>query len=163
MGPAGKQGPCYPMIKAYPDAGYCTQVCGSRCCRVADVWTLPGEELSYEFWRANYPRPGKDTCGCLDESGLCRIHDGRRPLICSLFPYFKFEGAVLASLSCKYVREVVLPATSSHTVRDRLFQDILECIDCQCSAEETRQIEQRLRECKGVFLLIRGNRAPEAA
>ncbi|HHV79939.1 MAG TPA: hypothetical protein GXX40_10125 [Firmicutes bacterium] len=146
------------MIKPYPDAWYCSKVCGSRCCKVADVWTLQGEELSYEFWKANYPRLGKSTCGCLDENGLCIVHDAHRPLICRIFPYFRFEDAVLASLSCKYVSEVILPSINSHIIRDSLFREVLEYIDCECSGDRVRQIEQRLRECKGLFLLIRGNR-----
>lgn len=146
------------VLAPYPDVSYCTQICRSRCCRVADVWTLPGEELSYEFWSANYPRLGKDTCGCLDAQGLCSIHDGRRPLICRIYPYFKFEDAVLASLSCQYVREVVLPGITTHAVRDRLFREILEYIECECLEEQARLIEQNLRVRKGLFLLIRGNR-----
>ncbi|MGB9867481.1 MAG: hypothetical protein ACPLPR_06180 [Bacillota bacterium] len=146
------------VIEPYPDARYCSEVCGSLCCKVADVWTLQGEELSYDFWSANYPRLGKSTCGCLADNGLCNIHDNRRPLVCRIFPYFQFEGAVLASLSCRYVRDVVLPSVDTHVSRDWLFKEILEYLEYECSKEQLLQIEQRLRECKGLFLLVRGNR-----
>lgn len=145
------------MVKPYPDGFYCSKICQSQCCRNVDIYVLKSEEISYEFWKANYPSLGRKTCGCLDAEGLCSIHEGPRPLICRIYPYFIYQGGIMASLNCKYVSEVVLPSLTSHVVRDRVFKQILEYLTLECSDEQVVEIEDRLRQCKGVFLLFRGN------
>lgn len=145
------------MLPPYPDAHYCAKVCGSVCCRVSDVFLLKGEEVSYEFWSSNYPAVGRTSCGCLDEEGLCRIHSDPRPLICRLYPYFRYQNGIMASLGCSYVREVVLPHLDGHHARDAFFKKVMDYILCEGSDAQLRELEDKLKECKGIFLLIKGN------
>ncbi|HHY39194.1 MAG TPA: hypothetical protein GX507_09750 [Clostridia bacterium] len=145
------------VFHPYPDAHYCSKVCGSLCCKVSDVFVLKGEDVSYEYWSSNHPAVGRTSCGCLDEEGLCRIHEDSRPLVCRLYPYFRYQNAIMASLGCPYVREVVLPRLGSHHARDAFFKKVMDYISWEGSDSEFRQIEDRLRECKGIFLFIRGN------
>jgi len=146
------------MVAPYPDAAYCSTICGSRCCRMVDVDILEGEQLSPEYWAANHPRLGRKQCGCLDTRGLCTIYHGGRPLMCAIYPYFPYDGGILASLSCPYVTDTVLPAcAASHTARDSVFRQITDYLRAVLSPSQIQQLERKLRQCRGTFVLIRGN------
>lgn len=125
---------------------------------MVDVDILEGEELSPQYWAANHPRPGRKQCGCLDARGLCTIYLAGRPLMCAIYPYFPYDGGILASLACPYVSDKVLPAcANSHTARDYVFRQLCDYLGALLSPSQIQQLEHKLRRCRGTFVLIRGN------